>query len=335
MSKVKNVVVIGGGTGMYTILSGLKKYPIDLSVIVSMMDSGGSNRVIRDEFGLLPTSDIRQCIVALASNKSHEMFRELFTYRYNRGTGITGMTFGNLFMAAITDIHKSQEEAIRRTCDLLDVQGKVVPITYEETHLVARYDDGHQVLGEHNIDEPSKEHSDRRIVELEVFPPVKANPKALQLIKQADLIVLGPGDLYTSIICNLVINEVAATIAKSKAKKVYVMNLMTRYGQTTNFKASDHFYELEKYLGKGNIDICLVNKTKKYPKGVLVRYKEENAKPVEDDLNNSGVKVVRRSLVSNKIFEKEKGDKLTRSLIRHDPKKLARVIMTLLGKDIR
>ena len=331
--KKKNVVVVGGGTGMYMILSGLRKYPINLSVIVSMMDSGGSNRVIRDEFGLLPTSDIRQCIVALASDNSHKMFRELFTYRYNQGTGITGMTFGNLFMAAITDIYESQEEAIKKTCEFLDVQGEVVPITFEETNLVARYDDGHQVLGEHNIDEPSKEHSDRNIVELEVFPPVKANPKAIQLIKQADLIILGPGDLYTSIICNLVINNVAKEIAKSKARKVYVMNLMTRYGQTTNFKASDHLNELEKYLGKGNIDICLVNKTKKYPKGVLARYMEENARPIEDDLQNSGTKVIRRSLVSNKIFEKARGDKLTRSLIRHDSKKLARVIMSLLEKD--
>jgi uncharacterized cofD-like protein len=257
------------------------------------------------------------------------MFRELFTYRFSQGTGISGMTFGNLFMAAMSDIHDSQEEAIKKACELLDVQGQVVPITYEDTHLVARYDDGHQVLGEHHIDEPTKEHAKRRIVELEVFPPVRANPKALQLIKQADMIILGPGDLYTSIICNLVINNVASTIARSKAKKVYVMNLMTRYGQTTNFKASDHLYELEKYLGKGNVDICLVNEINKYSKDVLARYKEENAKPIEDDLNNAGVRIIRRSLVSNKIFERVKGDRLTRSLIRHDPVKLAKAIMSL------
>ena len=129
--KKKKVVVIGGGTGTYTVLTGLKKYSqLDLSVIVAMLDSGGSNRVIRDEFGLLPTSDIRQCMVALSSEKPSEIVRELFTYRYNQGTGITGMTFGNLFMAALTDIYGSQEVAIEKTNEFLDVQGTIIPVTF-------------------------------------------------------------------------------------------------------------------------------------------------------------------------------------------------------------
>ncbi|EKD62031.1 MAG: protein of unknown function UPF0052 and CofD [uncultured bacterium] len=135
--KRKRIVVIGGGTGTFVVLSGLKKYPVDLSVIVSMMDSGGSNRVIRDEFGLLPTSDIRQCIVALASGKSDKILRKLFSYRYVSGTGISGMTFGNLFMAALADIYGSQEKAIYKTCQLLDVKGKVLPVTFDTTNLVA------------------------------------------------------------------------------------------------------------------------------------------------------------------------------------------------------
>src|SRR3989337_4523655 len=134
-NRKKKIVVIGGGTGAHTVLSGLKKYPVDLAAIVSMTDSGGSNRVIRDEFGLLPTSDIRQVMVAMASDDSDELLRKLFTYRYNSGTGISGMTYGNLFMAALTDIYGNQEKAIEKTCEVLDVQGQVIPVTYDSVQL--------------------------------------------------------------------------------------------------------------------------------------------------------------------------------------------------------
>lgn len=329
--KKKKILVIGGGTGTYTILSGLKKFKeLDLSVIVSMMDSGGSNRVIRDEFGLLPTSDIRQCMVALASDESHELLRKLFTYRYNQGTGISGMSFGNLFMAALTDIYGSQEEAIRKTSETLDVMGTIAPVTYDDAHLVARYDNGKQVLGEHFIDEPKEDMNDAKIVDLELVPNAKANKKALWLIKEADVIIFGPGDLYTSIICNLIVDGVTVAIKKSKAKKIFVMNLMTKTGQTTGFKASDHLKELEKYLEGSVIDIVLINKRKVYPNNILKRYKEEGAKPVEDDLNGSEVKVIRRSFISSTIYKKQKGDRLKRSLIRHDAVKLANAIAYLL-----
>ncbi|OGM15303.1 hypothetical protein A2V56_01685 [Candidatus Woesebacteria bacterium RBG_19FT_COMBO_42_9] len=329
--KKKKVVVIGGGTGTYTVLSGLRKYPLHLSVIITMMDSGGSNRVIRDEFGLLPTSDIRQCMVALASDKSHELLRQLFTYRYNAGTGISGMTFGNLFMAALTDIHGSQEVAIEKTCEMLDVQGEIFPVTYDNVQLIARYDNGKQVLGEHYIDEPSDELGKQKIIELEVIPEARVNPKAIKAVNEADLIVLGPGDLYTSIICNLIIRGVAEAITKSKAKKVYILNLMTKFGQTHGFLASDHIETLEKYLGKGAIDFCLVNTGNDYPKDILDKYKEEGAVPVKDDLGKpSSFLVIRKKLDSDKVFEKAKSDKLKRSLIRHDPKKLARAIVSLL-----
>ncbi len=340
MGKGKKIVVIGGGTGVYTVLSGLKKYPVDLSAIVSMTDSGGSNRVIRDEFGLLPTSDIRQVMVALASDKSSDLLRNLFTYRYNRGTGIAGMTFGNLFMAALTDIYGSQEEAIEKTSEILGVQGQILPVTFDNSHLVARYDNGEQVIGEHYIDEADERLGKHRIVELEVIPKAKANPKALTTLKKADLIILGPGDLYTSIISNLVVDEVAKAIRKSKATKVFIVNLMTKFGQTNDFSAKDHVWELEKYLGKGVIEVCLVNKqslrpsgqkTKKYPRGVLMRYKEENAIPVKDDLGSgNSLRVIRRSFISRRVFEKPKSDKLQRSLIRHESDRLAKAIMSLL-----
>lgn len=329
--KRKKIVVIGGGTGTYTALTGLKKYPVDLTVIVSMMDSGGSNRVIRDEFGLLPTSDLRQCIVALSSEDSSTLLRKLFTYRYNQGTGISGMTFGNLFMAALTDVYGSQDAALQKTCEMLNVEGKIIPVTLENTNLVARYDNGQQVLGEHYIDEADGDLCKHRIVELSVFPPAKANKDALKALREADLVLLGPGDLYTSIICNLVISGIDKALRETKAKLVYALNLMTKFGQTDDFTAKDHLIELERYTGANTIDYCLVNSSNKYAKKLLGRYKEEKAHPVRDDLNGQmNVKVVRRSLISPKVYIRDKGDDLTRSLVRHDSGKLAKAIMSLV-----
>ncbi len=333
--KKKKVVVIGGGTGTYTVLSGLKKYPrLGLSVIVSMTDSGGSNRVIRDEFGLLPTSDIRQCMVALASRDSDETLRDLFNYRYTQGTGISGMTFGNLFMAALTDILGSQEIAIEKTCEMLDVNGRIVPVTFDSTHLVATYDNDIQVLGEHLIDEPSKKTIFHKIVNLEIFPKAKANKKALSIINEADLIVLGPGDLYTSVLCNVVVDGIAKAVRDSKAKKVYIMNLMTRFGQTDGFSARDHLTEMEKYLGEDIFDFCLINKKGTIPAKDLAWYKKSDTYPIKDDLEDgNGIKVIRRNFVSKKRYQKPKSDLLTRSLIRHDSDKLARAIVSLLDSS--
>lgn len=333
--KKPNLVVIGGGTGTYTTLLGLKKYPVDISVIVTMTDSGGSNRVIRDEFGLLPTSDIRQAMVALASEEVDDLFRNLFTYRYHQGTGLNGMTFGNLFMLALTDILGSQSEALTQTCRLLGVEGNVIPVTYDNSQLIARYDNGRQLLGEHQIDEPTEEFAEHKIIELETIPEAVANPKALEAIKNADLIVFSPGDLYTSLLSNIVVKGIKDAIRKSKAKKVFIVNLMTKYGQTTHFKASDFCYELSKYLGGMNPDYILINNTLKLNKKIAARYAEERAEPVIDDLsehpeNLAGTTVIRGDFTNKQIFEKSKGDKLIRSLVRHDSKKLAKAIISIL-----
>ncbi len=329
------MVVIGGGTGTYTILTGLKDYSnLDLSVIVSMMDDGGSNRVIRDEFGLLPTSDIRQCIVALAGGDSDETLRKLFTYRYEQGVGISGMTFGNLFMAALTDIYNGdQKKAIEETCEVLGVKGRVIPITFDKVHLMATYANGKQVLGEHDIDEPTLEQGKYRITSLSVIPDAKVNPDATTAIKSADLIILGPGDFYTSVIPNIVINNVAGEITKAKGKLLFVMNLMTKFGQTTGFKASDFISEVKKYVGR-TPDYCLINNADKFPKGILKKYKAEQAELVENDLNGSGIKVIKRNLVSSKVYIKPKSDKIIRSLIRHDSNKLAKAVVDLLTSSI-
>jgi len=325
----KKIVVIGGGTGTYTVLLGLKKYSVQLSAVIGMTDSGGSNRVIRDEFGLLPTSDLRQCMVALASENSDVLLRKLFTYRYNQGRGISGMTFGNLFMAALSDIYSSQEKAIEETCRILHVQGNIIPVTYDDVHLIARYENGKEVLGEHMIDEPSERVASQKIISLRVTPRAKANPQAVKAISEANLIVIGPGDLYTSLVCNLVIDGIPQAIQNSKAKKIYIVNLMTRHGQTDNFSAADHLNVIEKYLGPGVIDYILINNSLKYPKGILNRYKKEKAFPVKDNLKGD-YRTKRAYFISDKIYQKPKSDKLVRSLIRHDSNKLAKMIMSLV-----
>jgi uncharacterized cofD-like protein len=328
--KEIKVVTLGGGTGTFTVLSGLRRYPLDLSAVISMTDSGGSNRVLRDEFGILPTSDIRQALVALADEEGdRQIFRRLFTYRFHQGTGIAGMTFGNLFMAALTDIFGSQLKALEETAKILHVKGKIFPVTLTDIQLLARYENGHQVVGEHYIDEPR--HDGRlKIVELEAIPSARAYRPALQAIKEADLVVLGPGDLYTSLVCNLIIQGIPAALRQTKGKVVYVMNLMSRYGQSYQFSAKDHLSVLEKYLGKGVIDLILINNSRRFPKGVLERYEEENSFPVEDDLGNDR-HAVRTDLLSLLIFEKAKADKLQRSIIRHDPEKLAKALMALVS----
>lgn len=330
--KTPKVVVIGGGTGTFMVLSGLREYPLQITAVMSMMDSGGSNRVLRDEFGLLPTSGIRQGIVALSEIQNDNlMLRKLFDYRYHQGTGIAGMTFGNLFMAALSDIYGSQIKAIEATGKLLRVKGKILPITLDDSHLVARFDDGTQLLGEHLIDESLKHDGSRRIVELQTIPQAKIFPPVKKEIAQADLIVFGPGDLYTNTIADLVVEGIIPAIKKTKAKVVFVMNLMTKYGDSFGYKASDFISDLEKYLGRKVINFVLINNNLNFAKDILNKYREERSVPVEDDLNEkSDFKVIRGDFLSTKVVVKQKGDNLPRSLLRHDPKKLAKAISALL-----
>ncbi len=330
MSKKKNIVVIGGGTGTFTVLSGLKKYPLNISAIVSMADSGGSNKVIRDELGLLPTSDIRQCFVALAkeSNQTERLLRSLFMYRFDKGNGLKGMTFGNLFLAALSDILGSQDEAIEKTSQVLKVKGRVLPVTLSNSNLVAVYEDGERVVGEHFIDEPDRDRK-VKIQKLSLEPISKANPKAIEAIMEADIVVIGPGDLYTSLIVNLLVKGVVKALQKTKAKIVYIMNLMTRHGQTTGFPAKDHIFALEKYLGKNQLDFVLVN-SEKIPDKIIKKYeKEENSIAVKDDLEGGSFKIIRGDFLNKKEVKKSSADSLKRSLIRHDSDKLAKSLAKL------
>lgn len=325
--KKKKIVVIGGGTGSFTVLSGLKKYPAELSAIVAMTDSGGSNRVIRDELGLLPTSDIRQCLIALSEDEKEQSLRKLFTYRFSKGNGLNGMTFGNLFLAALSDIFGSQMEAIKKTSQILKIKGKILPVTLTNSNLVAVYENGKKVVGEHFIDEPK--HSGKlKISKVSLKPKAKICPEAKKAILNAGLVVICPGDLYTSIIAALLTENIAETLKRTKAKVVYVMNLMTRYGQTFGFTAKDHIRVLEKYLGRNCLDFVLVNK-KSIPRSALVKYKKENECPVVDDLENSYFKIIRGDFLSKKETKRVPGDILKRSLIRHDSKKLAKALIQI------
>ncbi len=328
--KNKNVVVIGGGTGTHTVLTGLKKYPVNLTAIVSMSDDGGSNRVIRDEFGLLPTSDIRQCLVALAeeNGEAEKIMRNLFMHRFHKGTGIKGMTFGNLFMAALSDILGSQSEAIKKTSKILKIKGNILPVTLDNVRLGAIYENGKKIVGEHLIDEPEHDGT-LKIAKAFLKPRAKANPEAVEAILGADLVVLGPGDLYTSVIANILVRGVPEALRKTKAKIVYIVNLMTRPGQTHGFSAKDHVTILEKYVGKGCIDVVMTN-SKALPEDILKKYKNEQSSPVASDFKKEYFRVIKSNFVGEKEFKKVAGDTLKRSFIRHNPDKLAKIIISLL-----
>lgn len=329
MKRIKNIVCIGGGTGTFVVLKGLKLFPHRLTAIVTMSDSGGSNKRIRDEFGLLPTSDIRQCFVALSKEKGGEgLLRKLFMYRFDKGEGIKGMTFANLFMAALSDILGSQEKAIRKTGEVLQIHGTVIPVTYTKTNLYAEYENGHIVNEEHFIDEPVHDGT-IKIKKLYLQPNPQANPAAIKAIENADLIVLGPGDLYTSLLPNLIIPDIANAISTSKAKKVYILNLMTKYGQTYGYTAQDHLKMIEKYIGK-TLDYVINNKAK-FPENVIAKYVHMKEFPIVDDLpENMYYKIIRQNIIGKDTVSKSNSDTLVRSLIRHDSNKLAKVLLTIL-----
>lgn len=327
----KRIVCIGGGTGTFVVLRGLKQYQHALSAVVSMSDSGGSNARLRDEFGLLPTSDIRQCLVALADETGGVgLLRKLFMYRFEKGNGIAGMTFGNLFMAALTDIMGSQKEAIRKTGKVLRIKGAVIPVTFTDTNLTATYKDGSVISDEHRIDEPTHDGT-IPITSVKLSPHASANPDAVAAIRQADMVVIGPGDLYTSVLPNLLVSGIADALQETKATVVYVLNLMTKLGQTYNYTATDHINTLETYIGK-TLDAVIVNSAP-LPARALSLYAKYKEQPVVNDLNpNHYYKIIAAKLASRALYTKAKTDTLVRSLIRHDSDRLAQTLIDIVER---
>jgi uncharacterized cofD-like protein len=332
VSDRKNVVIIGGGTGTHTVLRGLKRYQkqVHLSAVVTMADSGGSTGRLRDEFGYLPVGDVRMALAALASDidQHEELLRELCLYRFDKGNGLSGHNFGNLLLVALTDILGSEEAAIRAAGKVLRVQGRVIPVTTEKVHLVAEYSDGEVVTGEHDIDEPHPERQHHSISSVSISPAATISERAEDALLQADLIVLGPGDLYTSVLANIVVDGVPEAIRNSSAKIVYVSNLMTKLGQTTGMGVAEHVAELKKYIGRSP-DSVLVNTTAFSPE-LVEKYAADNEFPVEFNLESNGCRVIPADLLATEAVQTASGDTLKRSLIRHDSRKLARKLIELL-----
>lgn len=325
---MKNIVVLGGGTGTFTILSGLKKYPVSLSAVVSMADSGGSAGRLRDQLGVLPPGDVRQCLVALS--ESDDIMRELFSYRFSEGD-LRGHTVGNLLISGLEKITGDFEEAVAAAGKILRISGKVIPVTTAQTQLCAVYTDGTRARTEADIDEPKEEKSAIERIYLEPDAPI-THDAALALL-HADLIVLGPGDLYTSLGQCLIVNGVAAALQKTKAKIVYNVNLMTKRGQTQNMNAQEHVDAIEGWVGKGVVDYVLMN-NQELPRDLVEIYELTGEVPIQDNFTDTEYTVIRDNFLADTAFKQHKGDNIRRSLIRHDSEKIAKKLMNILeGKE--
>ncbi len=314
--KNKNVVVIGGGTGTYTVLTGLKKYPVNLTAIVSMADDGGSTKILREEFGILPPGSVRPALVALS--QAPKTLANLFNFRFDRGS-LKGHNFGNLFITALTEHFSDFEKALEVAGKILQIKGEVIPSTLQGVRLVAKLENGKIVQGEANIDVPKHDGS-LRIRRIWLEPNAGANPKAISAVKAADLIVVGPGDLFSSIVPNFLVKDIAKAFSRSKATKVYVCNIMTKFGETTGFKAHDFLSAIEAYAGKGTVDYMIIN-TRKPSSERIKKYEKERAEFVECNprhFKGKKAKIIMENVVRAKGF------------IRHDPDKLARIIISLL-----
>lgn len=323
--KKHKVVVIGGGTGTYQVLVGLKRYPnLNLSAVVAMSDSGGSTGRLRQEFRMFPPGDIRRALLALSSLPIREKtLQKLFDFRFENGQELRGHSLGNIFLAALTQITGSPYRAIEEAHRILNVSGHVLPVTLDNTHLGAILVDGTRIFGETKID-IREEKPEVPIKTVFLRPRPRITPVAREAIIAARLIVLGPGDLYTSIIPNLLVGGVKEAMAKSKGKLVFVVNLMTKHGETDGFTASRFVEEIKKYAGVAGrrLKYVIVNLGLRQEKS-LSWYKKFEAEPVKDDLNSETPFAVIRGEFAEEGAARPQ-------LIRHDPKKLARVLVKLL-----
>jgi uncharacterized cofD-like protein len=323
--KKPSVVVMGGGTGTSMVVTDLKNHDVDLTAVVSIADNGGSTGRLRDELGVLPPGDIRQCLAALA--EGNDVLRNLFNHRFKKGA-LKGHNSGNLLISALEDMYGSAESGIKMAHQLLRVRGRVLPVSAQATTLYAELEDRTLVEGEHAIDVPVGERSP--ILKCVLDPVVYANPEAVEAILNADVIVLGPGDLYTSLVPVLLVEGITDALAKTSATFVYVMNLVSKPGQTEGYTAQRFLEKLNPYLEPACLDAVILN-TAPIPELVLQRYTEAGEHVIVDDLGESkDFNLIRADVLSDAIVRKTPGDELKRSLLRHDSKKLAKVILDLL-----
>jgi uncharacterized cofD-like protein len=307
------IVVIGGGTGLSTLLRGLKTYSANITAIVTVADDGGSSGRLRQEFGVLPPGDIRNCLAALADEE--KLLTELFQYRFKAGDGLTGHSFGNLFLTAMSDITGDLEQAVAASSKVLAVRGQVLPATLSDVRLWAELADGRRIEGESSI--PEAGGSIVKIGCIPANPP--ALPAAIKAINEADYIIIGPGSLYTSLIPNLLVPQIADAIAASVAPRIYVCNIMTQPGETQGYTVSDHIRAIDAACGRQLFDAVLVHK--KSPSAhSLIRYAQQNSHPVFLD-REAVSDLGRRIVLANILFEDDIG------CVRHNPQKLARVLL--------
>lgn len=316
---MKKVVVIGGGTGGFTVLTGLRDYSFALSAIVNMADDGGSTGVLREEFGTLPAGDIRRALIAL-SDSNKKTLSELFNYRFGEETSLHGHSMGNLLLTALEKITGDFGSAVKEAGEILNIKGEVIPVTLQMTRLCANLTDGTTITGETNIDIP-KHDGNIKIKNIFLDPEVEANPDAISAIKKADVIVLGPGDVYTSLLPNLIVKGVSEAIKNSKAKLIYNVNIMTKFGETNHFKASDFVGKMEGFVGHGRINVISVNIER--PTGKIVeRYKKENVEFVENDLSGDE-RLVTGDFLRDGMF------------LRHDSWKLAKALAKIIDDRVK
>ncbi|HHW49414.1 MAG TPA: YvcK family protein [Clostridiaceae bacterium] len=316
------IVAIGGGTGLSTMLRGLKAFSSNITAIVTVADDGGGSGILRNDLGMLPPGDIRNCILALADTEP--IMEQLLQYRFRDGM-LKGQNFGNLFLAAMDGISSSFEEAVRRMSDVLAVTGKVLPVTLENIQLCAELDDGFIICGESNIGMHHTFHKGR--IKRVFLEPRNASPlqEAIDAILEADVIVLGPGSLYTSILPNLLVEGICDAIKKSNAIKMYVCNVMTQPGETEGYSAFDHVEAIEKHSYKGIVEYCIVN-TADIPEDLKKKYMDDGAETVKvdrDRISKAGIKIVSGEYA-----------KITNNYVRHDPEKLAATIVDIVAERV-
>ncbi len=328
---MKTIVLIGGGSATGNLLRGLRQFPTNNIVIVSTADDGGSTGALRRDLGVMPWGDVRQCLIALSYTAP--ALKKLFSQRFAEGS-LKGHSAGNIILAALERVTGSPEGAIAEAARLLNVRGEVLFVSQEPTKLSARLKDGSVIRSEHEIDEPTAQK--RATIEQLMLSPAEANPRAIAAIARADAIVLGPGDLYTSSFPNLLVPKIPEAIARSRAQKILITNIMTKRGQTEGFSASDFLRETNRYLDvpkhRSVIQTVIVNTQRPKP-ALLARYKKEEAEFVAPDLAARaprGVRVIALPLIANGAVRRARGDTLTRSFVRHDAEKTAEIIWSLV-----
>ena len=315
-SKYK-IVAIGGGTGLSTLLRGLKAYDVDITAVVTVSDDGGSSGKLRKELGVLPPGDIRNCLVALAEEEN--LITKLFQYRFPRKGGLSNHSFGNLFLTALTSVSGGFDKAILNASDVLAIKGKVLPVSLDNVKLKAILVDGEKIVGESKI---SKSKSAIKTVEIEP-KNAKVSKSVIDSISNADCVILGPGSLYTSVIVNLLFDGVIPAIKKSRAIKIYVSNIMTQVGETSNFTLSNHIDAIIQHSYPKILDAVFVNNGK-IPKYIVERYAKQNSVPVKiDKLKYNDIKIIKKNFVSKSQYA------------HHDFVKLSRAIFNFLRGEIR